>query len=93
MTMADDDIRKLGMNELDTVGGGAIFDASEIKGSDPNRPWEVLDDNGNIVVFDGEELRFKTREEAIALAHVVGVSDEQVYWDWVTKRRKFHQDK
>ena len=45
--------------ELDQVAGGVIFDASNIYGADPARPWEVLDNqNGNVLA------RFTNRKDA-----------------------------
>lgn len=36
--------------KLNDVSGGLIFNASNIAGSDPLRPWEVIDNfNGNVL--------------------------------------------
>ena len=47
--MKDFKDKKLGDDQLEEVTGGVIFNASGIIGSDPNMPWEVLDNrNGNV---------------------------------------------
>lgn len=53
--------------ELGNVSGGLIFNASNISGSDPARPWEVIDNkNGNVLA------RFATRDQAVAAAQQYG---------------------
>ncbi len=68
-------------DELDKVAGGAIFDASGICGSDPERPWEVLDDKGEVVG------RAASRFDAIGLAVSMGVNYNEVGWDDVLRMR------
>ena len=84
-----DEIRKLSEEELDGVSGGVIFNASNIIGSNKDKPWEVLDEKGNIVRDkDGNELRFASRDDAVAAAATAGVSWKEVDWNWVVDRRK-----
>ena len=84
-----DEIRKLSEDELDGVSGGAIFNAINIIGSNKDKPWEVLDDKGNIVRDkDGNELRFASRDDAVAAASRAGVGWNEVDWNWVVDRRK-----
>ena len=46
-------IEKAGMllndDELDQVAGGEIFEASYTPGHNPEKPWEILDDKGNVL--------------------------------------------
>ena len=84
-----DEIRKLSEDELDGVSGGAIFNASNIIGSTEGKPWEVLDDKGNIKRDkDGNELRFASRDDAVAAAARAGVGYNEVDWGWVVDHRK-----
>jgi hypothetical protein len=84
-----EEIRKLSEDELDGVSGGAIFNASNIIGSNKDKPWEVLDDKGNIVRDkNGNELRFASRDDAVAAAATAGVGWDEVNWNWVVDRRK-----
>ncbi|MBO4904736.1 MAG: hypothetical protein J5367_05900 [Lachnospiraceae bacterium] len=63
--MMDD--KKLNDSELENVSGGFIFNATNISGSDPMRPWEVIDNkNGNVL------NRFGTKAEAEACARSYG---------------------
>lgn len=65
---------------LDNVTGGLIFNASNISGSDPNRPWEVIDNkNGNVLA------RFASKDDAIANAKQYGGNPYNVMeTDWNT---------
>ncbi len=78
--------KKLDDSALDGVTGGMILDASKIPGSDPRKPWEVLDDRTG----DRREA-FATKEEAIAAAGGLGASSEVVTWDYVKMIRDMHQ--
>ena len=48
---------KLNDSNLENVSGGLIFNAQNIAGSDPNNPWEVVDNkNGNVLArFNNEQ--------------------------------------
>jgi bacteriocin-like protein len=51
---------KVNDKELNKVVGGVIFDARNISGADPDRPFEILDNyNGNCLG------RYPTKEAAI----------------------------
>ena len=72
-------------SELENVSGGFIFNATNIAGSDPNRPWEVIDNkNGNVL------NRFSTRGEAEACAKSYGsltYNAMEINWDDVCSLR------
>lgn len=72
--------------ELDNVGGGLIFNASQIIGSDPNRPFEVLDDRTGDVL-----ARAQTYDQAVQYAKNMGKSYEYTEdWDRVVWLRNNH---
>ena len=62
--------------ELDNVGGGLIFNAKNIIGSDPNNPFEVLDDRTGDVL-----ARANTYDLAVQYAVNMGKSYEYTE-DW-----------
>ena len=55
-------MRKLSDDELDNIGGGMLFYSVGIVGADPDKPWEVIDNNGNVID------RFKNKDDAIKKA-------------------------
>ena len=77
--------------ELRSLSGGVIFNASGISGSDPLCPWELIDNyNGNVLA------RFRTKEEAIQFSHDKYGYDNamdtwEVNWDQVCSLRKYGQ--
>ena len=78
-----DDIKKLTEDELDDVAGGMIFNASGVAGSDPNFPWEVLNNNNCSVLG-----RFPTKDAAVKYAQSFGkdpYNAQEV--DWATVQR------
>lgn len=76
---------KIDDQELGNVSGGLIFNAKNISGSDPNKPWEVLDNkNGNVLA------RYSTRDQAVAGAAQYGANPYnamEVDWNTVTRLR------
>ena len=50
-------MNKINDSNLENVSGGLIFNASNISGSDPANPWEVIDNkNGNVLArFNNEQ--------------------------------------
>ena len=81
---------KLNDDELDGVSGGVVFNSSGLMTDDhKNRdnPWEVLDENGNIIVANGREMRFPTQKAAEDAARLLGVDPREENWDWVKGRR------
>lgn len=59
--------KQINEQKLNSVNGGLVFNASNISGSDPTKPWEVLDNkNGNVLG------RFATEGEALANAASYG---------------------
>ena len=73
---------KIDDSALEGITGGAIFNASHMDGSDPNTPWEVIDDRTGDVVF-----KARTRDEAIAYAGAHGMQQNDIYWDQVLQLR------
>ena len=46
--------------QMEMATGGMLFNASGIIGSDPNNPWEVIDNyNGNVLA------RFNNKDDAV----------------------------
>jgi hypothetical protein len=73
---------KLSEDAMEQVKGGVIFNAVNIIGADPNRPWEVLDDkNGNKIAA------YATREEALWVAGACGENAVELNWDQVLQLR------
>lgn len=84
------EIRKLNDDNMDQVSGGYIFNSSGLYTDDHENtktPWEVLDNNGNVMVVNGRELRFTNQQDAAQAARENNVSDAEVDWDWVKGRR------
>jgi len=76
---------KINDNELNNVTGGFVFNASNISGSDPAKPWEVIDNkNGNVLA------RYATRDEAVAQAasyHGSNYDTVEIDWNGVVSLR------
>lgn len=69
-------------NELNSIAGGVLFDASGIIGSDVNNPWEVLDDkDGHVVARFPSEYAARVALGGLNENHVV------VNWDQVLQLR------
>ena len=73
--------------ELDNIAGGLIFNASNISGSDPTKPWEVLDNkNGNVL------MRFSNETDAVNwVTSTYGnnaLNTARVDWDYVQALRQ-----
>ena len=83
--MSDIDKKKIDENERDKVSGGLIFNASNIIGSDYDRPFEVLDDVTGDVVARG-----RTYDEAVSYAKILGKKIEYTedwnYLQWLRSR-------
>ncbi|MCR5405982.1 MAG: hypothetical protein K6E88_04285 [Lachnospiraceae bacterium] len=74
--MKELDKNKIANEELDNVSGGLIFNAKNIIGSDPNNPFEVLDDRTGDVL-----ARANTYDLAVQYAVNMGKSYEYTE-DW-----------
>lgn len=81
---------KLNDDDLVKVTGGVLFDSSNLWTEDHKNmltPWELLDDNANVLVINGTEMRFPTREAALQAASAYGIDATEENWDWVKGRR------
>ena len=81
------EMSRLSDNDLEGVSGGVLFNASKISGSDPGKPWEVLDNNnGNVL------NRFTNRAEAEKWTRDTygnaGGNTMEVNWDQVQAMRR-----
>ncbi|MBQ8955516.1 MAG: bacteriocin [Lachnospiraceae bacterium] len=77
------ELNKLTEEELDNISGGMIFNAAGVEGSDPNYPWEVLDNNNCNVLG-----RFPSRDAAIKYANSFGKNPYNAQEvDWATVQR------
>ena len=74
--MIDNEKNMISEAELDGVSGGLIFNAKSIIGSDPNNPFEVLDDRTGDVL-----ARANTYDLAVQYAVNMGKSYEYTE-DW-----------
>ena len=73
---------KIGVDELDRISGGVLFNASGISGSDPNNSWEVLDDkDGHVIARFPNELAARAALGGLNENHMV------VNWDQVLQLR------
>ncbi|MBO4374220.1 MAG: bacteriocin [Lachnospiraceae bacterium] len=79
---------KINDDDLQNVSGGLIFNASNIQGADPDKPWEVLDDHtGNNIWINGEKQVFATQKEAEDAAKRIGANTLEISWDEVQRLR------
>ncbi len=75
-------MKKMDDENLDKVNGGLIFNAKDIKGSDPDYHWELIDDNtGNVMG------RYKSYDKAAQDAVETGRSTEITDWERLTGLR------
>ncbi len=72
---------KINDETLEGVAGGAIFNSSNIIGSDSNKHWEVIDDKGNV------RERFGSKSEAEKYASDNNLGKYEIDWNEVLKRR------
>lgn len=78
--MSDKD--RINDNTLDKISGGVIFDATDIIGSDPYNPWEVLDDKDGHVV-----ARFPNKWAAQMSVGALNENHVEVTWEQVLQLR------
>lgn len=71
---------------LESVNGGYLFLSEGISGADPDYPWEIIDDKGDV------KGRFSKNEfeSARKAAKAMGYSDEVIGWDELCRIRKDH---
>ena len=73
---------RLDDQSLDNVSGGYLFNSSNIIGADKDRPWEIIDDKGDV------KGRFSDYGEACRNAKAMGLTDDAIGWDEVQRRRQ-----
>ncbi len=76
-----DDKNKINDNDLEQISGGQIFYAKGISGSDPDKPWEVVNEKGEVID------RADSKEYAIWLAGKHNVNFEEVDWKKLCEMR------
>ena len=78
-------LQKISDDDLNNVSGGCVFNASNIAGSDPRNPWEVIDNhNGNTIG------RFPTKQQVIDEARKYGsdpMNTMEINWGQVRQLR------
>lgn len=72
---------KLKDQELKNVTGGYIFHAVNITGADKDKPWELIDENGNV------KERYKTRDEVIYNAGKNDLNMIELTWEQLQQLR------
>ena len=87
MNKEETEMGRLSDDDLEGVSGGVLFNASKISGSDPGKPWEVLDNNnGNVL------NRFTNRADAEKWTRDTygnaGGNTMEVNWDQVQAMRR-----
>ena len=68
--------------QLEGVSGGYIFDAEVLTSGNASDPWEILDNNGDVVDS------WDTKEMAEWVAKTNGLSTVELTWEQVQKLRK-----
>lgn len=76
-------MEKLEDEQIATVTGGYIFNAVNISNSDPQKPWEIIDDKTGDVLG-----RFANYDDALEAARKVNRSGELISWDDLVDLRK-----
>lgn len=71
---------------LENVNGGYLFYSEGIGGANPDLPWEIIDENGDVKGRFGKN-EYKAAQEA---AKKMGLSDEVIGWERLCQIRKDH---
>ena len=82
--MSDFKINRLDDVDVDGVSGGSLFYAKNVTGSDPNNPWEVINNTDKVIAGKnrGDVLgRYDNPGEAANAAQGFGVSTDAIDWD------------
>ena len=84
-------ISELDEDQLDSVSGGALFDAANVSGSDPQNRFEVINDTDRIVLGQykkGDVVgRYNNPTEAAQTARDLGLSDTFIGWNELNNLR------
>lgn len=67
--------------KLNNVSGGYIFHAKDISGADPNKPWELINEKGEVVG------RYESRDLAIYNAGYNHENMMEINWDQLLQLR------
>ena len=76
-------MNRLSDDELNKVNGGYVFDATNIPGADPNRPWQIIDIKGNVISTGG----FENKQQAQLVAAGMLQSVEEIDYDQLLQLR------
>ena len=72
---------RLNDDQLESISGGYVFDASNIIGHQDGAPWEVINDKGDVVG------RFSDYNEAVKNAQDAHLNPEMIGWDKLQELR------
>lgn len=78
-------MEKISDNELDNISGGLLFYSNGIIGANKDKPWEVIDNNGNVVG------QYETKADAIERAKENGndpLNTLEINWNQLSYLRK-----
>lgn len=77
--------------DLDSVSGGALFDAFGVSGSDPNNRYEVINNTDRLILGKykkGDVVgRYSDPNEAAQVARDLGLSDTFIGWNELSNLR------
>ncbi len=76
-------MNRLSDDELNKVSAGYVFDATHIPGADPERPWQIIDEKGNVISTGG----FISRQQAQLMAAGMLQSIEEIDYDRLMQLR------
>ena len=80
--MSENPLKRLGDEEVDGVAGGYIFCSDDINVFPAVKPWEVIDNKGDVVV------RFENYNDAVDYAKQNGYSTNWLRWHELQKLRE-----
>ena len=78
----DNVLHELDDAQTEKVAGGYLFNASVLAEDHDPEPWQILDDQGDVVA------RWANREWAVIMAGLDGYSAEELTWEQVQRLRE-----